>query len=174
MLLGAVAQAEESPTAPEKAAADEQTIEIPSRSNGPPSEIPGSPGGGEGPGLDALLQLPSGFMSPQSPGVAGAGEGEWRRRFQKTQKELIEARSKLEETKRELDEVAVGGGSSQWSMAPPGASNSGGSSASPLSFRLRQQLKEDRDALDAAERAMRELRIEADLAGVPSTWRLPE
>ena len=57
-------------------------------------------------------------------------------------------------------------------MAPPGGGGSGGGpSASPLSFKLRQKLKEDRESLEEAERALRELRIEADLAGVPLDWR---
>jgi hypothetical protein len=57
-------------------------------------------------------------------------------------------------------------------MAPPGATNTGnGSSTSPLSFRLRQELLRNREGLDSAERALKELRIEADLAGVPVDWR---
>jgi hypothetical protein len=122
--------------------------------------------------LDSLLRLPSGFGSATPRAVAGAGESEWRRRFAKADRELSEARTSLNETKRELDEVAVDGGSSQWSIAPPGASGGDASpGTSPLSFKLRQQLREDRDRIDTTKRALRELRIEADLAGVPKAWR---
>lgn len=124
--------------------------------------------------LDSLLHLPSGFGSASPRAVAGASESEWRRRFAKADRELSKARSSLTETKRELDEVAVGGGSSQWSIAPPGGGGGGGESSpgiSPLSFKLRQQLRDDREQIDLKKRALRELRIEADLAGVPQSWR---
>jgi len=123
------------------------------------------------PGLDNLLQIPSGYLEPNGRTVAGAGESEWRRRFEKARKELTRAQKDLAKTKSELDKVAAGGGSSQWSVAPPGASNAGGPSTSPLSFRLRQELLRHREKLDSAERALKELRIEADLASVPVEWR---
>lgn len=131
----------------------------------------GFPRGSSGPGLDALLQLPSGYQAQPPPPVAGATEAEWRRRFAKAQGELAEAREELERAKRELDAVAEGGASSQWAVAPPGASNSGGGSTSPLSFKLRQELRRSRSRVEAAEKAVRELTIEADLAGVPERWR---
>ena len=56
-------------------------------------------------------------------------------------------------------------------MAPPGVSNAGGPTNSPLSFRLRQELLRKREDLEAAERSLRDLRIEADLVGVPVDWR---
>jgi hypothetical protein len=124
--------------------------------------------------LDTLLHLPSGFGSRSPTAVAGAGESEWRRRFEKADRELAEARRSLEETKKELDEAAEGGGGSQWSIAPPGGGGGGGESSpssSPLSFKLRQKLREDREQITERERALRELRIEADLAGVPQAWR---
>jgi len=143
----------------------------------PPLVIPGvstrrSPRGADGPGLDALLQLPTGFLDGESRAVAGADEGVWRSRFARAHRELEEARSALERTKQELDSAAEGGGSSTWSVAPPGGGGStGGPSSSPLSFKLRQQMKEDRERLEAADRAMRELKIEAELARVPANWR---
>jgi hypothetical protein len=125
---------------------------------------------GNVPGLDALLQIPNGFVTNEPEEVAGAGESEWRRRFTKADRELAEALASLEATKRELEGVAVGGGSSQWSIAPPGGES--GSTTSPMSFKLRQQLRGDRDLIDIREKAKRELRIEADLAGVPQIWRV--
>lgn len=141
-----------------------ESIEIPGRASTP------QPGSGE-PGLDDLLRLPSGFEAKE-PGrpVAGASEEEWRRRFARAEKAIGEAQATLAETKRELDGLAGTGGSSQWSVAPPGASEQ--QSTSPLSFKLRQELARNREALDEAQRALRELRIEADLAGVPAEWRL--
>jgi hypothetical protein len=127
--------------------------------------------GAAGPGLDDLLRLPSDFKpKSEGPPVAGASEEEWKRRFSRADKAIIEARETLAATRRELDGLAENGGSSQWSVAPPGAQ--GQQSTSPLSFKLRQQLQRNREALDTAEKALRELRIEADLAGVPAGWRV--
>jgi len=130
-------------------------------------------GGGE-PGLDDLLRLPSDFNPRQSTArpVAGASEDEWKQRFARAEKAIGEAKETLAATRRELDGVAETGGSSQWSVAPPGASGGGGPTTSPLSFKLRQELQRNREALDEAEKALRELRIEADLAGVPPEWRV--
>lgn len=130
------------------------------------------PGGSSGPGLDALLQLPSSFRAKESPSVAGADEAEWRRRFVNAEREFASAQRELARIKRELDVVAEAGGASQWAVAPPGASSGAdGLSTSPLSFKHREAMRRTRDELDAAERALRELKIEADLAGVPTAWR---
>ncbi|HEB90535.1 MAG TPA: hypothetical protein ENI85_13270 [Deltaproteobacteria bacterium] len=120
--------------------------------------------------LDSLLRLPNDFLGGQKvETVAGASRTEWHRRFVKAVSELTRAREALEKTKRELDGVAESGGSSQWSIAPPGGESA--PTASPLSFKLRQQLRGDRERIEQAEKALRSLRIEADLAGVPESWR---
>jgi hypothetical protein len=139
--------------------------------------VPGGAGGrgqgatGSAPGLDDLLRLPSGFetQAAERP-VAGASEDEWRRRFTRAERSIAEAREKLAATKRELDGIAETGGANQWSVAPPGGSAQ--QSTSPLSFKLRQELQRNREDLETAEKALRELRIEADLAGVPPDWRV--
>ncbi|MBK7947250.1 MAG: hypothetical protein IPK00_00495 [Deltaproteobacteria bacterium] len=141
------------------------TLDIPGRG------APRGSGGARDPGLDDLLRLPSDFETkPAERPVAGASEDEWRQRFVRAEKAIGDAREALVETKKELDGLAEDGGGSQWSVAPPGAS--GQQTTSPLSFKLRQQLQRDREALDQAEKALRELRIEADLAGVPAEWRM--
>lgn len=142
-----------------------------------PLVIPGVPTGAPATGarggdeIDSLLKLPDGYLTPGVGRVAGAGEAEWRRRFERAHAGLDRAQRALEQTRSSLDEAAASGGASQWSVAPPGASNSGGPSNSPLSFKLSQELSRNREALEAAEKALRELRIEADLAGVPAAWR---
>jgi hypothetical protein len=141
----------------------------------PPAPTRGAPSGPSGPGLDALLQLPRGYGVQSGPRVAGTSEAEWRRRFAKARQELTTAEQQLAETKRELDEEAGSGGASQWAVAPPGASNSGGGAVgpnnSPVSFRLRQALRSQREEVEQKKRALRDLGIEADLAGVPPGWR---
>jgi len=127
------------------------------------------------PSLDALLKLPTGYRTqrPSAPSVAGASEAEWRRRFLETRESLSEARQNLAETKHELDTAAASSGGSQWSIAPPSGGGGGGAdaSASPLSFKLRQRLRANRSDLEIAERNIRELKIQANLAGVPKSWR---
>lgn len=129
------------------------------------------------PGLDDLLKLPSDYMtkSTTSRPVAGASEDEWKQRFTRAEKAIGDARESVAETRRELDGLAETGGASQWSVAPPGAAGGGQGQQggmSPLSFKLRQELERNREALESAEKALRELRIEADLAGVPAEWRV--
>ncbi len=140
----------------------------------PGTRSPSSPQGASG-GIESYLQLPDGFITTSPYSVSGASENEWRRRFKNAESALSEARTSLAATKHELDGVADEGGSSQWSVAPPGAGGGGGgppnATTSPMSFRLRQKLREDRERIESTEKAARELRIEADLAGVPESWR---
>ena len=127
---------------------------------------------GSPPGLDALLHLPNGYVGRPVRFVAGASEAEWKRRFLTGNETVAASRDALEATKLELDGVAEQGGGTQWSVAPPtGAGGGGAPSASPLSFKLRQELKQHRADLELAEKALRKLQIEADLAGVPRSWR---
>lgn len=140
--------------------------------------IPGLGSGLGRPGIDSLLQLPSGYTGRSGrEAVAGVSESAWRRRFEQTNQRLTSARAELEATKVALDGAAVTGGANQWAVAAPGGGQGGGggggvaNSGSPLSFKLRQKLRKHRNELDTAEKAMKELVIEADLAGVPAAWR---
>lgn len=170
-------RAEES-NSTEESESMEEVGASPERAAGAPLVVTGRPGpktaegsAGGRPGLDALLHLPSGYLgNGGSRPVAGASEPEWRRRFRTAEEELGEAERALASTRQELDGVAEEGGANQWAVAPPG-SGSSGSSVSPLSFKLRQALVRDRERVEGAQKAMRELRIEADLAGVPENWR---
>ena len=145
--------------------------------DGPPPDlvVPSGPAGGgaaSGPGLDALLSVPKDYLQPKGRTIGGADEDEWRRRFAQAHRALQAAQLKLDETKGELDRAAGFSGSSQWSVAPPGAAGGGSNPTdSPLSFKLRQEIARNRETLEQAERALRDLRIEADLAGVPVDWR---
>lgn len=147
----------------------DEALSVPGRATG---STPGARVGSGDPGLDALLRLPSDFETQRtSAPVAGASEDEWRRRFDRAEKAIGEAREALTRTREELDGLAESGGGSQWSVAPPGATG-GDQTTSPLSFKLRQEIQRNRESLDEAEKALRELRIEADLAGVPPEWRV--
>ncbi len=120
--------------------------------------------------LDQLLVLPS-SMSFDNDTRHGANSNEWRSRFRASFKEISAAQEALEATKQELDSQASTGGGSQWQMAPPGANNT---EVTPMSFKLREDLRKGRERLAEAEDKHRALIIQADLAGVPDAWRQPD
>ena len=122
---------------------------------------------GEAPdvGLDDLLRLPTGYGAEMDR-KGGATAPEWRARFEGARSQLADARKKLEQINAELDQMS--GDSSAWSVAAPGSSDP---QASPLSLRLRNEMKEQRGVIEQAERDLRALHVEADLAGVPDAWR---
>lgn len=121
-------------------------------------------------GLDQLLQLPT-------DGVYGgdvrqaANARTWRRRFAEAAIAVTQAQSRIEEARSSLDEMSAGGGASQWQMAPPGSNAS--AEVAPMSLKHREAIRAGKEELDEAERNQRALVIEADLAGVPESWRVP-
>ena len=76
-----------------------------------------------------------------------------------------------DETRDELQEVASG--ESSWKMSAPGLGNASVSSDAPLDYKLSQTLKRQRAELERAHRRLQDLEVEANLAGVPETWRRP-
>lgn len=116
-------------------------------------------------GLDDLLRLPSGYGAEARP-RGGANEAEWRARFEAARQDIEAAREKLAELDAELDKTSQS--SSSWQVSAPGSSDP---QASPLSLRLRQDIKAERARIAEAERRLRSLHVEADLAAVPAAWR---
>jgi hypothetical protein len=119
--------------------------------------------------LDSLLRLPSSFEQKPVERRAGSDEARWRERFARSRDKIAEEQAALDSTVRELEEMAGGAGS--YGVAPPGAGAD--ATTSPVSFRLRQELKRRRDAVEAAEREYRGLVVQADLGDVPQQWRGP-
>jgi hypothetical protein len=116
--------------------------------------------------LDALLRLPSAAGEP-APVHDAAERMRWEERFRDVRDELDTARSRLAQSQRELGELAAQ--SDAWQVAAPGAQNT--PENSPISYKLRQEIRERREDVDRAERRLRELEIEAGLAGIPPDWR---
>jgi hypothetical protein len=117
--------------------------------------------------LDRLLQLPTSLdYSVQTRG--GQTPGAWRARFRRLRSALDDERAALATAERRLDDVASG--ADAWTLAPilPGA---GASGETPLDFELRQEIRRRREEIERIERRLRELQIEANLAGVPPEWR---
>ena len=115
--------------------------------------------------LDDLLSLPSGYQVEVERRV-GATEAEWRDRFEDARKKLEEAKQQLAKVQKELDEVSET--STAWQVAAPGSRDP---QTSPLSLRLRDEVRGQRRAIDIAERELRALAVKADLASVPPQWR---
>jgi hypothetical protein len=161
------------------AAADESvpssTPGTPSSKPGTPEEVDARPGAtGEtepaadpGPevGLDKLLRLPNSFEADIDR-RGGATASEWRLRFDKARGGVDEAKEKLVKAEKELDQIS--GSSTSWQVSAPGASDP---QTSPLSLRLRQEVKAHRAEIEQAERELRSLDVAADLAAVPTEWR---
>lgn len=129
----------------------------------PGAEVPPQ---ASGVALDQLLVLPSSrTYSVERKG--GLTRGEWRARYAEVRAEVQKEKDALAVAEAKLDTAAGG----QWKVNPiPGADTSE-SSDSPLDFQLRGELRRHREELERLERRLRQLDIEANLAGVPENWR---
>ena len=97
---------------------------------------------------------------------AGATPGEWKARFAAARQDLADAHAALDESREKLEELA--GEANNWQMSAPGvAANASGN---PLSYQLSQEMRRGREEVERAEGRLRELQIEANLAGVPADW----
>lgn len=116
--------------------------------------------------LDQLLTLPSDrTYSVERKG--GLTRGEWRSRFGEVREDLTKERAALEAAQSKLEDAA---GGAQWAVNPiPGSETD--ASRTPVDFQLRTELRRHREEIDRLERKLRQLDIEANLAGVPDEWR---
>jgi len=117
--------------------------------------------------LDALLRLPKDSPRIEDPRRGGLSRKEWEERFEIANGDVAGSRAALRKAQSELEEMAAG--TDSWQLAAPGAP--AGADNSPLSYKLRQEIRQQRDELAAAEKRLEELRIEANLAGVPEEWQ---
>ena len=121
--------------------------------------------------LDTLLRLPAATLTAPNPVKGGATRMEWRERFAAAQSELDAAQARLAGSQKELEELAAA--SDSWQVSAPGGSPGG--DTGPLSYGKRLEIRRGREDVAAAERALSELRVRANLADVPRDWiELPE
>ncbi|MGH2900204.1 MAG: hypothetical protein ACRDMZ_16135, partial [Solirubrobacteraceae bacterium] len=78
--------------------------------------------------------------------------------------EVADLEGKVEAIQNRLRQVTSG----DWNYTP-----SGGEATDPEVLKLRAQLRRDRQSLEASRQRLRDLQVEASLAGVPEEWRGP-
>jgi hypothetical protein len=116
-------------------------------------------------GLDRLLSpIPVAPAAPRDSTPGGKDRQTWEREFSTARNEVAELRARVETTQAEMRDAAGAG----WSYAP-----GGGQAENPEMLKRKAQLKRDRQSLDAAEQRLRDLEVEASLAGVPQEWMHP-
>ena len=116
--------------------------------------------------LDRLLRPPG--VAPTTPTaeptLGGRDRAEWRDEFANANAEVADLESKVEVNQQRLRANTAG----DWNYSP-----AGGEASDPEVLKLRAQLRRDRQSLEAARQRLRDLRVEASLAGVPETWLKP-
>jgi hypothetical protein len=118
--------------------------------------------------LDQLLHVPH-DVDLSTPRRGGATRDEWRARFDAARAERAEAQAALEAAQKELEGIAAE--SSQWQMTAPGLGGAqAATSEKPLSYRLRQEIRRQREEIERADQRLQELRVQANLSGVPEDW----
>ena len=121
--------------------------------------------------LDQLLTLPS-ALPVESGQHGGLTRGEWSDLFAEAKADVETAKAELDESLDKVSELV--GKTSNWKVAAPGV-QAAPSDDSPANYGLKQEVRRKREDVARAERALRELIVEANLAGVPEDWyREPE
>jgi len=135
----------------------------------PPSGDAATPAPATSVGLDSLLRLPP-TAAPVEPRTGGATRQEWQQRFATARGDVDAAKKAIDQAQQELGKMVQG--TDAWQMSAPGTP--AGTENSPVSYKLRAELRRQREELAAAEKRLTELEVEANLAGVPSEWIAPE
>ncbi len=116
--------------------------------------------------MNRLLQVPESSVPPRSELLGGKSRETWTQEFSEARLEVRELETQIEQTTLKLRASSP----DDWSFSPTG----GGPQSDPAVIQLRSQLRRDRQSLETAQRRLRDLEIEASLAGVPEPWKFPE
>jgi hypothetical protein len=114
--------------------------------------------------LDKLLKLPD-TMEYDVERRGGATRSEWRTRFREARGALEKAKARKAEAQKKLEDAAS---DSSWRFAPPGAS---GTTEATENYKLVQEVKRQDAEIQRLDKHLRDLEVEANLAGVPEDWR---
>jgi hypothetical protein len=133
-----------------------------------PDPAPSRPASTPKLGLDRLLSPPSaGVPRPVSTRPGGQGRDAWEQRFSKARLEVLDLQERLDKLQERMRDAS---GESGYMYSPTGVSET----YDPEVLKIRAAMKRDRQSLEAAERRLRDLEVEASLAGVPEAWQYPD
>lgn len=137
--------------------------------NDPEAAVPAPAQGSDAPprkslGLDRLLNPGPVSAQPTGKYYGGRDQKAWQEEFRKAREEVSDLEGKVEAGQAHLRSAANG----EWNYSP-----AGGEATDPEVLKLRAQLRRDRQSLEASRQRLRDLDVEASLAGVPEEWRKP-
>jgi hypothetical protein len=115
-------------------------------------------------GLDRLLNPGAVRAQPSGKYYGGRDQKGWQDEFRRAREEVSDLEGKVEAGQKHLRSAAAG----EWNYSP-----AGGEATDPEVLKLRAQLRRDRQSLEASRQRLRDLDVEASLAGVPEEWRQP-
>lgn len=132
----------------------------------PPQAPPATPAEGAPKkiGLDVLLNPGAVRAQPTGKFYGGKDQKAWEDEFKRAREEVSDLEGKVEAGQKHLRSAASG----EWNYSP-----AGGEPTDPEVLKLRAQLRRDRQSLEASRQRLRDLDVEASLAGVPEEWRNP-
>jgi hypothetical protein len=111
--------------------------------------------------LERLLRVPRATRA--APELRGGKDRKaWEADFTRARQEVAGLEESLTTKQQQLREAAP----QNWGFSPTGA----GAPSDPEVLRLRSEIRRDRQSLEAAHQRLRELEVEASLAGVPPEW----
>lgn len=127
--------------------------------------------------IDSLLR-PRTMTTPRTPDAVpteetygGRNREAWVRAFTEVRTELHDAEAALEKSRKKLAEASQGGG---YTYNPLGGTGADSSPTDPEVQKAKAQRDRDRKTIEAAQKRLRELTVEASLAGVPDSWIPPD
>jgi hypothetical protein len=115
--------------------------------------------------LDKLLKLPASVEYDMEK-RGGATRTEWKSRFKEASADLASAKKDLDAVVGKLEKAAEGADS--WRFVPPGGDVT---AENQENIRLRQDVTRKREEVARAEKRVRDLEVEGNLASVPDDWR---
>src|SRR5215831_16751181 len=128
----------------------------------PPS--PGGAGSEKTIDLDTLLHPSATALQPTGKVLGGRDQKGWQAEFKRARQEVSDLEGKIEAEQNKMRSISGG----DWQYSP-----AGGEATDPEVLKLRATLKRDRQSLEASRQRLRDLDVEASLAGVPEDWRKP-